>query len=81
MIEVYDNLVEPTDDANAGKLVGNRNFYSNDYMVSSSTNTRSVSSDGCPGSTRSWLRLHVENVFDPDEEHRMHQFAKRSCIY
>jgi hypothetical protein len=34
MIEVYNNLVEPTNDANTGKIVGNRNFYSNDYMVS-----------------------------------------------
>ncbi|KAH9969052.1 polysaccharide lyase family 8 protein [Russula dissimulans] len=33
MIEVYNNLVEPTNDANTGKIVGNRNFYSNDYMV------------------------------------------------
>ncbi|KAI0257642.1 polysaccharide lyase family 8 protein [Lactifluus subvellereus] len=33
MVQVYDNLVKPTKDANAGKLVGNRNFYNNDYMV------------------------------------------------
>ena len=36
MTEVYNNLVEPTVDANSGKIIGNRNFYSNDYMVSSS---------------------------------------------
>jgi len=33
MIEVYNNLVEPTNAANTGKIIGNRNFYSNDYMV------------------------------------------------
>ncbi|KAI9453991.1 polysaccharide lyase family 8 protein [Russula earlei] len=33
IIQVYNNLVEPTNDANAGKLIGNRHFYSNDYMV------------------------------------------------
>jgi hypothetical protein len=34
MIQVYNSLIEPTNDANAGKLIGNRNFYNNDYMVS-----------------------------------------------
>jgi hypothetical protein len=34
MVRVYNDLVEPTDDANAGNLAGNRNFYNNDYMVS-----------------------------------------------
>jgi hypothetical protein len=34
MIQVYNNLVEPTSYVNAGKLVGNRNFYNNDYVVS-----------------------------------------------
>ncbi|KAI0304970.1 galactose mutarotase-like domain-containing protein [Russula brevipes] len=33
MVKVYRSLIEPTDDANAGKLIGNRYFYSNDYMV------------------------------------------------
>ncbi|KAI9456630.1 polysaccharide lyase family 8 protein [Russula earlei] len=33
IVQVYNNLVEPTSDANAGRLIGNRNFYSNDYMV------------------------------------------------
>jgi hypothetical protein len=33
MVQVYNNFVEPTDDVNAGNLVGNRNFYNNDYMV------------------------------------------------
>jgi len=37
MIQVYNNWVEATDDANAGKLVGNRNFYNNDYMVNGSS--------------------------------------------
>jgi hypothetical protein len=36
MTEVYNNLVEPTEDANSGIIIGNRNFYTNDYMVSSS---------------------------------------------
>ena len=34
MVQVYHNLIEPTKDANAGDLKGNRNFYNNDYMVS-----------------------------------------------
>ena len=34
MVQVYNNLIKPTNDANVGQLVGNRNFYSNDYMVS-----------------------------------------------
>lgn len=34
MVQVYHNLIEPTKDANAGNLTGNRNFYNNDYMVS-----------------------------------------------
>ncbi|KAH9037249.1 polysaccharide lyase family 8 protein [Lactarius pseudohatsudake] len=33
MIEVYNNLVKPTQDANSGRIVGNRMFYNNDYMV------------------------------------------------
>ncbi|KAI9445284.1 polysaccharide lyase family 8 protein [Lactarius indigo] len=33
MIDVYNNLVEPTQDANSGRIVGNRMFYNNDYMV------------------------------------------------
>ena len=33
MVQVYHNLIEPTKDANAGNLIGNRNFYNNDYMV------------------------------------------------
>jgi hypothetical protein len=37
MIEFYNNLVKPTNDANAGKLIGNRNFYNSDYMVSESS--------------------------------------------
>jgi hypothetical protein len=34
MVQVYHNLIEPTMDANAGNLIGNRNFHNNDYMVS-----------------------------------------------
>ena len=34
LVQVYNSLIEPTKDANAGNLVGNRNFYNNDYMVS-----------------------------------------------
>jgi len=34
MVQVYYNLIERTRDANAGNLIGNRNFYNNDYMVS-----------------------------------------------
>jgi hypothetical protein len=34
MVQVYNSLIEPTKDANAGNLIGNRNFYNNDYMVS-----------------------------------------------
>ncbi len=34
MVQVYNSLIELTKDANAGNLVGNRNFYNNDYMVS-----------------------------------------------
>ncbi|KAI8995602.1 galactose mutarotase-like protein [Trametes punicea] len=30
---VYQSLAESTDDANAGKIIGNRMFYANDYMV------------------------------------------------
>jgi hypothetical protein len=81
IIEVYDNLMKSTSDANAGQLTGNRNFYNNDYMVSSSTNTRSVYSDEYPGSARPRLCLHAENVFDADEEHGMRQLAKRSYIH
>ncbi|KAI0068343.1 polysaccharide lyase family 8 protein [Artomyces pyxidatus] len=33
MTDVYNALVKPTSDANAGELFGNRNFYNNDYMV------------------------------------------------
>lgn len=33
MTRVYHNLVKSTMDANAGNLIGNRNFYNNDYMV------------------------------------------------
>ncbi|KAF8271482.1 galactose mutarotase-like domain-containing protein [Lactarius quietus] len=33
MIGVYNKLLEPTEDANSGSIIGNRNFYSNDYMV------------------------------------------------
>ncbi|EIM89219.1 polysaccharide lyase family 8 protein [Stereum hirsutum FP-91666 SS1] len=33
MVDVYNALVKNTSDANAGALYGNRNFYSNDYMV------------------------------------------------
>ncbi|KAH8988956.1 polysaccharide lyase family 8 protein [Lactarius akahatsu] len=33
MIEVYNNLVKPTQDANSGRIIGNRMFYNNDYMV------------------------------------------------
>ena len=36
MTDVYNNLAEPTVEANSGKIIGNRNFYRNDYMVSSS---------------------------------------------
>jgi hypothetical protein len=39
MIQVYNSLIEPTNDANAGKLIGNRNFYNNDYMVSRCSNS------------------------------------------
>ncbi|KAI0271375.1 polysaccharide lyase family 8 protein [Gloeopeniophorella convolvens] len=31
--DVYNGLVKPTTDANAGNVIGNRNFYNNDYMV------------------------------------------------
>jgi hypothetical protein len=34
IVHVYNNLIEPTKDANAGNLTGNRNFYNSDYMVS-----------------------------------------------
>jgi hypothetical protein len=34
MVQVYHSLIEQTKDANAGNLIGNRNFYNNDYMVS-----------------------------------------------
>lgn len=34
MVDVYNALVKNTSDANVGALYGNRNFYSNDYMVS-----------------------------------------------
>jgi hypothetical protein len=43
MVQVYHSLIEPTDDANAGKLIGNRYFYSNDYMVSRVSSTRTSS--------------------------------------
>ncbi|KAN0135704.1 polysaccharide lyase family 8 protein [Lactarius tabidus] len=33
MIDVYNRLIEPTEDANSGYIIGNRNFYNNDYMV------------------------------------------------
>jgi hypothetical protein len=36
MIDVYNRLIEPTEDANSGYIIGNRNFYNNDYMVSTS---------------------------------------------
>ena len=41
MIDVYNNLVEPTEDANSGCIIGNRNFYNNDYMVGSSVENES----------------------------------------
>lgn len=78
MVQVYNNLIEPTDDANAGKLIGNRNFYNNDYMVSGSTSSQTMQSDAIAGSAWSWVCLHVENVLDADKEHRMCQLAKRS---
>jgi len=34
LVQVHNSLIKPTKDANAGNLVGNRNFYNNDYMVS-----------------------------------------------
>lgn len=34
IVQVYNSLIEPTKDANAGNLTGNRIFYNNDYMVS-----------------------------------------------
>jgi len=37
MVRVYNDLIEPTNDANAGNLAGNRNFYNTDYMVSGSS--------------------------------------------
>jgi hypothetical protein len=40
MIDVYNKLVEPTEDANSGRIIGNRNFYNNDYMVSSNVENR-----------------------------------------
>jgi hypothetical protein len=55
MVNVYHNLVKPTNDANAGHLVGNRNFYSNDYMVSGNTNNQTIHSDAFLGSA--WFRL------------------------
>ena len=79
MVQIYNNFVEPTDDANAGNLVGNRNFYNNDYMVSWNTNRQSIRSDESLGSAWSGLRLYAENVFNTDAEHRMHQLAKCSC--
>jgi hypothetical protein len=79
MVQVYNNLIEATNDANAGKLVGNRNFYNNDYMVSGSGRHPVILSDAFIGSAWSWLCLHAENVFYADEEHRMHQLAERSC--
>ena len=80
MVQVYHSLIEPTDDANAGKLIGNRYFYSNDYMVSRVSIGQSIRSDAFLGPTRARLCLHVENVFDTDEEYRMHQLAKRSFL-
>lgn len=41
MIDVYNSLVEPTEDANSGGIIGNRNFYNNDYMVSSTVENES----------------------------------------
>jgi hypothetical protein len=34
MVQLYHSLIEPTMDANVGNLIGNRNFYNNDYTVS-----------------------------------------------
>ena len=79
MIQAYNNFVELTNDANAGNLVGNRIFYNNDYMVCWNTNRQSIWCDASLGSARSGLRLHAENVFNTDAEHRMQQHAKRSC--
>jgi hypothetical protein len=78
MVQVYNSLIEPTNDANAGKLIGNRNFYNNDYMVSGSIMARTSQSDALAGSA--WPRLchHVENVLDTDKKHRMCQLTKRS---
>jgi hypothetical protein len=42
MIQAYNNFIEPTNDANAGNLVGNRNFYNNDYMVCWNTNRPNI---------------------------------------
>ena len=78
MVQVYNNLVKHTKDANAGKLIGNRNFYNNDYMVSGSINSQKSYSDTLSGSAWSRLCLHVENVLDTDDEHRMCQLTKRS---
>jgi hypothetical protein len=47
MVQVYNNLIEPTKDANAGKLTGNRNFYNNDYMVIEVSTTRKFSLTHC----------------------------------
>ncbi len=52
MIEVYRNLVEPTKDANSGKIIGNRMFYNNDYMVNSSIEMESLVLTEFSGSAR-----------------------------
>lgn len=77
MIQAYNNFIEPTNDANAGNLVGNRNFYNNDYMVCWNTNRQSNRCDASLGPAWSGLRLHAENVFNTVAEHRMHQLSKR----
>ena len=52
MTEVYNNLVETTENANSGIIIGNRNFYNNDYMVSSSIELETLILTEFSGSAR-----------------------------
>ncbi len=80
MVAVYNNLLVPTEDANSGKIMGNRMFYNNDYMVSSTDQTKRLILTVFSGPAWQRLRLHTENVLHADEEYGMCQLAERSFL-
>ncbi len=77
---MYDSLASSSEDANAGKIYGNRMFYDNDYMVrlllclpKSSPNQEGWH----VGPARRWICQHPSHVLIQDTEHRVRELAER----